>query len=212
MIILAMITICSLLSASAQFCTTGLRRSLDQDFTHLVPLLGRTDTTGPEQWIFPGMQFTCSASITTWNFRGIPGQNVDEACRVHLTTWRRDPVNALTTQYKRTSTTEGNTANFIVNGPIFTYVLATPVQVEPGDIVGIEMGTLCRSFDNIQSVNASVNGRSFTSYRRNSDATTFNLDSSTTVLERNFIPLIQDTIGQLMYLSFFILIEVESQR
>ena len=155
------------------------------------------------------MQFTCSASITTWNFRGIPGQNVDEACRVHLTTWRRDPVNVLATQYERTSTTEGNTAKFNVNGLISTYMLATPVQVEPGDIVGIETGTSCgpsQPFGNIQSINISGSVQPFSSFRRKSGTTTFNLNSSDVVMEQDYIPLIQDTIGQfiiklMMYVS-----------
>ena len=145
------------------------------------------------------MQFTCSASITTWNFRGISGQNIDEVCRVHLTTWRRDTANLLATQYERVSTTEGNTANFIVNGLTFTYMLATPVQVEPGDIVGIETGTSCgpsQPFGNIQSLNISGSVQPFTSFRRKSGTTTFNVNSSDVVKERDYIPLIQDTIGQ----------------
>ena len=77
-------------------------------------------------------------------------------------------------------------------------MLATPVQVEPGDIVGIETGTLCdpsQPSDNIQSLNIRMNGR-FKSFRRNSGTTTFNLDVSTTIMERHFIPLIQDIIGE----------------
>ena len=145
------------------------------------------------------MQFTCRTKFIKWNFRGIPGQNVPESCRVHLTTWRLDKANILATQYERTSTTEGNTARYFENGPIFTYLLATPVQVEPGDIVGIETGTSCgpsQPFGNIQSMNISGRVQPFISFRRKSGTTTFNLNSSDVVMERDYIPLIQDTIGQ----------------
>ena len=188
------------LSASSQSCTLGFQRSLDRDFDSLVALLRRTDTAGPEQWIFPEMQFTCHATLRKWNFRAIPGINVADSCRVHLTTWRRNASNLLTTQYERVSTTEGNVRQFFDIRPIFSYLLAKPIQVEPGDIVGIETGTQCgpsQPFDNIQSRNVSGSDQFLTSYRRFSGTTSFNINSSTAIgIEQNLIPLIQDTIGQ----------------
>ena len=189
------------MSATGQSCTTGFLNLLGEDATPsspLVPLLRRRETFGPEQWIFPEMRFTCSGLLTTWIFRGIPGLSVVESCRVHLTTWRLDSRNTFATEYERVSTTERNTASVTEDESFFTYELAKPVQVEPGDIVGVELDTFCGTsvaFDNILSVNVSGSGQTFSSYWRVSSSRSFHLEFSAE-MEQDFIPLIQAITGQ----------------
>ena len=169
---------------------------------NFVPLLGRGESHGPEQWIFPNMRFTCNGRLTKWIFRGIPsGKNVPDECRVHLTTWRSDPLNSLfITRYARTSTTERNTARITVDESYFNYELARPAQVKPGDIVGVEMGFGCSPFrtpDNILSLNVTGIGSSMSSlsYSKPSSLSMFFIDSSVAT-EDELVPLIQVIIGK----------------
>ena len=99
-------------------------------------------------------------------------------------------------RYERISTTEGMTARITEDESYFSYELTKSVRVEAGDVLGIEMGSLCRSsapFDNIQSLNMSTAPRS---YWRTFGTTSFFLDSSANT-EDNLIPLVQAIIGQL---------------
>ena len=144
------------------------------------------------------MRFTCSGLLTTWIFRGVPGLNVAESCRVQLATWRLDSRNTFITEYKRVSTTEGNTASITEDESFFRYELTRPVQVEPGDTVGVEMATFCGisiHFDNIFSLNVSGSGQTFSSYWRGYSSTSFQLEF-TAEMEQDFIPLIQAITGQ----------------
>ena len=169
------------------------------DPSRLVPLLGQNGSSGPEQWIFPNPQFTCNGMLTRWIIRGVPGQVTPTQaipCSVELGTWRLDTTN---TFYERLSTTEGNTATLTQAGQIFTYELDSPVQIKPGDIVGVELGLSCslsETFDNILSLNVSGTGSSFLSYRRQTFGSTFFLQSSIAT-EQDYIPLVQAVVGKL---------------
>ena len=194
-------------SASARPCTSGFLNPLGEDLSfdirkNIVALLGRGEMHDAEQWIFPNMKFTCAGRITNWIFRGVPaGRNVAEECRVHLTTWRLDPLtSSFITRYLRMSTTERNTAKAMVDESFFTYELLRPVQIQPGDIVGVERGPDCAPFgtpENIMSLNASAieSIQAHQIYGRASTRSTFFIEFDSTFMEDELIPLIQTVIG-----------------
>ena len=166
------------------------------DPSRLVPLLGRHESFSPEQWIFPDLQFTCYGSLTKWIFRG---PATFALCGAELGTWQLDMTNTFSTVYQRLSTTETNIELILQDGPIFTYELASPVQVKPGDIVGIELGLSCslsEDFDNVLSLNVSGTDSSFLSYRRQSSGSTFFLQSPSITIEQDYIPLIEAVVGK----------------
>lgn len=193
--------------ASAQPCTSGFLNPLAEDLSFairkaIVPLLGRGEMHDAEQWIFPNMKFTCAGRITNWIFGGVPSvQNAASECRVHLTTWRLDPLtSSFITRYIRMSTTERNTAKATVDESFFTYELLSPVQIQPGDIVGVERGPGCAPFgtpDNIMSLNASAieSIQPSQSYGRTSTRSTFFIEFDSMFTEDELIPLIQTIIG-----------------
>ena len=194
-------------SPSAQTCTSGFLDPLEEDLNFntqkdIVPLLGREEIYDTEQWIFPSMKFTCTGRITNWVFKGVPaGQNVPDECRVHLTTWRLNSLSSsFLARYTRMSTTEKNTAKVIVDESFFTYELLTPVQIQPGDIVGVERGQACAPFgtpENIMSLNVSATEpmQSSQSYQRISTLSTFFIKSESTLTDDKLIPLIQAITG-----------------
>jgi hypothetical protein len=113
----------------------------NDDHERAVPLLGRYSENRVEQWIFPSLQFTCSGRVTKWRFRAslTSAQIPSPQCRINIGTWRLNTTNS-TTIYTRHTSTAGRLPYITNNDPlgILTYELASPVQVEPGDIVGIE--------------------------------------------------------------------------
>lgn len=172
----------------------------------LVPLLGRSVAPhGHEQWIFPGLRFTCHGMLSKWIFKG--EGSLESACRVHLTTWRLGIEQSyFSPVYKQVSTTNGNTAGVsIVNGSIFAYELARPVLVQPGDFVGVESASrTCANFyvfNNILSLNMSDgnSSQSSLSYMRSGTRrTTFHLESSMVYHKRDYLPLIYAVTGELI--------------
>ena len=190
--------------ASVQTCTSGF---LDPQYNAtvnnfpLIPLIGRQGTYGSsEQWIFPSMRFTCNGLLTKWTFRGVSGgQDVGNHCRLLLTTWRLDKQITFATAYRPISTTEDNLARIEINDPFLTYTMATPAQVQSGDIVGIGMGFRCAPFgtpDNIMSLNVSRSGSNILSYIQPRRGSIFYLNRFTTSNKTNLIPLIQVAIGK----------------
>ena len=189
---------------SSQRCTNGTLDPLNVDSygpNRLVPLLGRHGNSRSEQWIFPSLNFTCYGTLTRWIFRGVP--SLDPAtpiCRVELETWRLDNTSLPDIVYKRLNTTAGNTGKIVQDGPIFTYELASPVQVQPGDIVGVERGTsescsFTERLDNILSLNISGTDLTFSSYRNSEfSGSLFFLQPRTIAgvnREEDYIPLIE---------------------
>ena len=118
-------------------------------------------------------------------------------CNVELGTWQLDTSDV--NIYKRLTTTEGNTAEITQVGPIFTYELRSPAQVQPGDVIGVELGLSCsftEGFDNVLSVNISGTGSSsFLSYRRPTSRRIFVLQPSSIITEQDYIPLIEAVVG-----------------
>ena len=81
-------------TVSSQRCTTAKldpRNVSNYDPSRLVPLRGlHADISytilGPEQWIFPDLQFTCYGQVTKWIFAGVSGQTATP-CIVEIETW-----------------------------------------------------------------------------------------------------------------------------
>ena len=191
------------ITVSSQECNIGVLDPWNvnsYDSERLVPLLRRyTDTLipSPEQWIFPNLQFTCYGTLTTWIFTGVPGQTL---CGADLETWQLDTSSITRTIYERQSTTERNTVIVRRDGPMFIYELATPVLVQPGDIVGVGLGLSCarsESFDNVLSYNISGTGSSYLSYRQDRSGSTFFLQSSSITIEQDLVPLIGAVVSKL---------------
>ena len=149
--------------------------------TRLVPLLGRHETFGREQWILFDLEFTCCGMLTKWIFRGLPDQDIG----VELTTWQLNTQSNFFTSYNRVSTTERNAGRPSRNGTIFTYELISPVEVLPRDIVGIEMGFI--SFgdtgNNVIALNTSGSGSTSMSYRTSWGGPSFILQSPSNIRE-----------------------------
>ena len=163
----------------------------------LLPLLGQYGSSIAEQWIFPSLQFTCTGRLTKWIFRAADAQ---AQCRINIGTWRLDR-GSFRTVYKRLSTTQG--ARFTRNGPIFTYKFASPVKVQPEDIVGIELDPFtmaCRtygSFDNILSLDTrgTQSDSISQSYRRFGTGSTFFVTQNPFT---HLVPFLQPVLGKLM--------------
>lgn len=166
-----------------------------------MPLLGQNGNSGPEQWIFPSLWFTCSGRLTQWIFRAASPQNtiLSRQCRINIATWRLDASSSRTT-YTRHTSTAGRLRRITNNNSIITYELASPVQVEPDDIVGIELQTDSRCSlsntgpGNILSLDLSSTDKISQSYRH------FVIDSN--FRATYLVPFIQPVIGKIMYVGF----------
>ena len=186
--------------ALGQTCINGflsLQEMNNAVNTEMVPQLGRQGRNRTEQWIFPSMQFTCNATLTKWIFRG---QNVNANCRVDMQTWRLyHKFDATSAVYERKSSTRKEGATVTFNKPFFTYELDTPTEVEPGDLLGVEMRRSCitsRIHDNIMSLEVSGRGNSTLSYwERQPDPYFFTDSTDPTFTEMDIIPLVQAVIG-----------------
>lgn len=168
-----------------------------------MPLLGQYGRSTEEQWIFPSLRFTCSGRLIKWRFRAAsqPNSGISRQCRINIATWRLDASSSWTTYSRRTSTAGRlqriTTSN---DGSIITYELASPVQVEPGDIVGIELQTNSPSScyrtatGNILSVDLSRADKTSRSYRH------FEIHSN--FRATYLVPFIQPVIGKIMHVEF----------
>ena len=168
-----------------------------------MPLLGQYGRFTEEQWIFPSLRFTCSGRLTKWRFRAASPQNsgISWQCRINIATWRLDASSSWTTYSRRTSTAGRLQPIMTSNdGSIITYELASPVQVEPDDIVGIELQTNSSCSlagpGNILSVDRSSTGKTSQSYRR------FVIDSNFRAIATYPVPFIQPVIGKIMHVGF----------
>ena len=167
----------------------------------LLPLLGQYGNSEAEQWIFPSLRFTCSGRLTQWIFRAASPQNtiLSRQCRISIATWRLDASSSRTT-YTRHTSTAGRLRRITNNNSIITYELASPVQVEPDDIVGIELQTDSRCSlsntgpGNILSLDLSSTDKISQSYRH------FVIDSN--FRATYLVPFIQPVIGKIMHVVF----------
>ena len=106
---------------------------------------------------------------------------------------------------RQVSTTEGNTAKTTESaengGSLFTYELAMPIQVQPGDMVGVEI--FCPGIQpsdklNILSLDVSESGSSSAlAYKRSGSGSLLFLETSLIFREQNYLPLIEAVTGEL---------------
>ena len=96
------------------------------------------------QWIFPNINFTCSGEVREWILR--VNTTTTEPDDVHrsipqISTWRPKPSFVLGQYtYEQQSITNETLATVTVaNDSTYHYQLSQPVQVQPGDILGIIM-------------------------------------------------------------------------
>ena len=104
----------------------------------------------------------------------------------------------MSTTDRNTRSIAASSSSFDFGGQVYTFELVNPVQVEPGDIVGIETELLCpnsNNFDNIRSVNVSGSDSDVLSYRRSTVSTLYTLNPLTTTTQP-VIPLLIPVYGQ----------------
>ena len=161
-----------------------LLRGLHDDISYTIP--------DPEQWLFPDLQFTCYGQVTKWIFAGVSGQTATP-CRVEIETWQLNTAfSNYSIIYDKIGTTETSAVTVTQDGFIFTYELASPMVVEPGDTVGVVLKRSCIDYDNILGFN--INGTGY-SYGQAGLGSEFNLYDTTS--QRDFIPLIKVLVGEL---------------
>ena len=99
------------------------------------------------QWLFPFMSFTCEGKITRWVLRieqiDLDLEEGDQWNLPQISTWRPMQTqgfpNVPVISYELASITNETLSTTINKGSIFEYSLSTPIVVEPGHIVGIQM-------------------------------------------------------------------------
>ena len=159
----------------------------------VLPLLGQYGSSVAEQWIFPSLRFNCLGRLTKWIFRAA---NAQAQCRINIGTWRLDR-SSFGIVYRKLSTTQG--AHVTSNGTIFTHEFASPVEVLPDDIVGVEMDPLMcpifGGFDNILSLDIRGTGSISQSYRRIGTGLTFYVTQNPISY---LVPFLQPVLGKLM--------------
>lgn len=162
-------------------------RGLHDDISYTIP--------GPEQWIFPDLQFTCYGQVIKWIFAGVPGQTATP-CIVEIETWRLNAASSnYSVIYDKIGTTETSDFTITQDGLIFTYELALPMVVEPGDTVGVVLKRSCIDYDNILGLNINGTGSTYYSYGQAGLGLEFNLRDTTS--QKDFIPLIEALVGEL---------------
>ena len=101
--------------------------------TQVLPLQVDTIRT----WVFPSMVFNCTGNITRWIFRAEETGN-NNTVLPRMSTWRRDTHRTRLVQFRRISQS-GSADELTGNGPVYEYVLQEPVEVQEGDVLGIEL-------------------------------------------------------------------------
>ena len=155
-----------------------------------MPLLGQDGNFTEEQWIFPSLQFTCSGMLTKWRFRAASQQNsgISRQC-INIATWRLNASSSWITYSRRTST--AGRIQPITDDSIITCELASPVQVEPDDIVGIELQTNFPSSSSLLCLDLSGTDKTSQSYRH------FVMGSNVHAIY-DLVPFIEPVIGKII--------------
>ena len=83
------------------------------------------------------MVFNCTGNITRWIFRAEETGN-NNTVFPQMSTWRRDIHRTSVVQFNRISQS-GSAAELTGNGPVYEYVLQEPIEVQEGDVLGIEL-------------------------------------------------------------------------
>ena len=100
------------------------------------------------QYLFPSINFTESLSITAWSFVATRCNSTNESLP-QLQVWRPESPNSGGNLHNQGSgrpesanffdrvATVGNSSILQGSGPLYRYVLQTPILVSPGDVLGI---------------------------------------------------------------------------
>ena len=88
------------------------------------------------QWIFPSLQFTCTATITAWVFTVEPSVTTIACPTVEL--WQELSETSTPTDYRRTAhlTSSNYTEPEAVSGAVYSCTLLTPLTVDAGTVLG----------------------------------------------------------------------------
>ena len=129
-------------------CTTGFLEDITNTGGEPVPL---PSSNRPNldfvQWLFPFMTFTCKGKITRWVLRieqvDLDFEEGDRWNLPQISTWRPTQTQGFPDtpgiSYEVTGITNVTLSTVINRGSEFEYILSTPIVVEPGHIVGIQM-------------------------------------------------------------------------
>ena len=129
-------------------CTSGFLGDITNTGGEPVPLpLMNSPNLDFVQWLFPFMSFTCEGKITRWVLRieqiDLDLEEGDRWNLPQISTWRptqnQGLSSALGISYELASITNETLTTAINRGSAFEYNLSTPIAVEPGHIIGIQM-------------------------------------------------------------------------
>jgi hypothetical protein len=135
-------------------CTTGFFQDINNvagvPRVIALPSVDRPDLDFV-QWLFPFIRFTCRGNITRWRVRveqidpDFEAEDLVQWNVPQLMTWREMQVQGppslfRPTAYERVSITNKSLSTIrMVEGSVYEYNLPTPTEVQPGDIVGIQL-------------------------------------------------------------------------
>ena len=148
------------------------------------------------QWIFPSLQFTCTASVIAWVFT-VEAADSNVVCPT-LELWRDNEFTpTLFTDYLRTEilTPENYAQPEALSDTVYRCTLLTSVVVHAGTILGFR--TISQS-DSVSTVQLLERENSPVGYNRNigTAATLFDVDSQEEI--DGSVPLIVPVIGKYM--------------
>ena len=138
------------------------------------------------------MVFNCTGTITKWIFRAERIGNNNELFP-KISTWREIGFTQSTTDFARISCS-GSAEELTGNGPVYEYVLQEPVEVQEGDILGIDLrpsGTDELKFEFLDL----GDGNAPESYHRTNSGRFINIAQSI-ASDRRYVPLITAVIGE----------------
>ena len=138
------------------------------------------------------MVFNCTGNITRWIFRAEETGNINDKVP-RMSTWR-DPFTPRPTDFIRISQS-GSAEELTGNGPVYEYVLQEPVEVQEGDILGIDLSL--EGDEELQFVFLDLgDGNAPDSYARAFAGN--NIDTRFATRNRRYLPLITAVIGMSM--------------
>ena len=137
------------------------------------------------------MVFNCTGTITRWIFRAEETGNNNDIFP-EISTWRELSFTQSTTDFVRISRS-GSAEELTGNGPLYEYVLQEPVEVQEGDILGIELRPRDDEFK-FEFLDLG-NGNAPESYHRTNSRRLINTAQSV-ASNRQYVPLITAVIGE----------------
>ena len=152
-----------------------------------------TTVVGIRQWIFPSMIFTCAGRITKWIFRASPLMSTDSPL-VLFEVWRENTTTSLNTDDYVLVTTSGSREELVGEGPVYEYILQSPIEVQQNYTFGISHPNMGEEDLRILYLNLEM-GQAPTSYFRAVEGTVFDLSVEGSPVDQ-FIPLVTAEISK----------------